>query len=244
MTRIAGLVQARMGSTRLSGKVMRDLAGTPLVGHIIERLRAVTGLCGIVLATTADPRNDGLADYARRRGAEVYRAKREDDIAERLVGAAHLAGAEAILKINGDCPLVDPAVLARLVSAFEAAGDADYVSNKIDWTFPMGLSAEVIRTKAMEWCDANLTAAEDRELIANWIKEHPDRFKQVSVTSGRDLGHLNWSVDTPEDFAFVEKIFYALHPADPLFGLDAVLAFLATEEAARKSPAAKGVAQR
>ncbi len=233
-----------MGSTRLPGKVMRDLAGKPLVGHIIERLRAVPGLCGIVLATTADPRNDALADYALGLGTAVYRAKGEDDIAERLVGAAHLARADAILKINGDCPLVDPAVLARLVTAYEAAGNADYVSNKIEWTYPLGLSAEVIRTKALEWCDVNLSAAEDRELVANWIKDHPERFKQISVTSGRSLSHLNWSVDTPEDFAFVERVFSALYPADPVFGLDAVLAFSAAKEAAQKSASLKGSARR
>src|SRR3989304_2895228 len=141
MTRIAGLIQARMGSTRLPGKVMLDLAGKPMVGHIIDRLQAVPGLCGIVLATTVDSRNDGLVEYARSRGLSVYRAQGEDDIAERLAGAAKLMRADAILKVNGDCPLVDPEVLWRLVAAFESAGDADYASNKIIWTYPMGLTA-------------------------------------------------------------------------------------------------------
>ena len=218
-----------MGSTRLPGKVMRELAGRPMVGHIVDRLEAVPRLCGIVLATTADPRNDGLADYARARGLAVYRARGEDDIAERLLGAARLMRADAILKVNGDCPLVDPEVLGRLVAAFEAAGDADYASNKIEWTYPMGLSAEVITARALAWCDANLTEAQDRELVANWIKERKEQFKQVSVTCDRTLGHLNWTVDTAEDFAFAERVFAALHPANPLFGLDDVLAFLGVE---------------
>lgn len=226
MTRIAGLVQARMGSTRLPGKVMRDLAGKPMVGHIIDRLGAVSGLCGIVLATTIDRQNDGLVEYAETRGCSVYRARGEDDIAERLVGAAHLVRADAILKINGDCPLVDHEVLSKLVAAFRNAENPDYVSNKIVLTYPNGLSAEVIATRALEWCAANLADVQDRELVAKWIMDHPDRFKTVSVVSGRHLGHLNWTVDTPEDFAFVERIFMALGSENHLFGLDEVLEYL------------------
>jgi len=235
MARVAGLIQARMGSTRLPGKVMRELAGKPMVGHIIERLETVPGLCGVVLATTADPRNEGLADYARARGLAVYRAQGEDDIAERLLGAARLMRADAILKVNGDCPLVDPAVLAELLEAF--TDGTDYVSNKIEPSYPLGLSAEVIATRALEWCDANLEAPQDRELVANWIKEHPGRFKQVSVVSRRGLGHLNWTVDTPEDFAFVEEIFAAL--GGRLFGLDDVLDFLSAREAADAVPGSR-----
>ena len=221
--RIAGLIQARMGSTRLPGKMMRDLCGKPMVGHIIDRLQAVPGLCGIVLATTTDPRNDEMIAYARARGLSVYRAEGEDDIAERLLGAAQLMRADAILKINGDCPLADPAVLARMVETWRASGDAQYVSNKIVWTYPEGLSAEVIATPALEWCDANLSDATDRELVANWIKNHPDRFKQQSVESGRDLGKLRWTVDTREDFAEVEAIVAKLGGGSRNFGLDEIL---------------------
>lgn len=226
MIRVVGLVQARMGSSRLPGKVMRDLAGKPLVGRIMDRLEAVPGLCGIVLATTADPRNDRLVEYAKARGCSVYRAQGEDDIAERLIGAARLVGADAILKVNGDCPLVDPEVLTKIVATFLKAEDSDYVSNKIAATYPIGLSAEIIATRALEWCDANLADATDRELVAAWIMHHPQQFKTVSVTSGRDLGHLNWAVDTPEDFAFVERIFAALGDGNRIFGLDEVLEFL------------------
>ena len=236
--RIAGLVQARMGSTRLPRKVMLPLAGRPLVGHIFDRLRRVGGLSGLVLATTRDPANDPLAAFAAAEGALVFRARGEDDIAERLAGAAALAGADAVLKVNGDCPLVDPAVLALLVERFRR-GDVDYVSNKIVWTWPEGLSAEVIGRRALDWCDANLSAASEREFVANWIRDHGERFRVASVEGPRDLSRHRWTVDTPEDYAFMQRLFAALHPGDPVFGLDAVLAHLAAAPDARAAGAAR-----
>jgi spore coat polysaccharide biosynthesis protein SpsF (cytidylyltransferase family) len=235
--KIAGLVQARMGSTRLPRKVMLPLAGRPLVGHIFDRLRRVPGLSGLVLATTRDPANDPLAAFAAAEGALVFRARGEDDIAERLAGAAALAGADAILKVNGDCPLVDPAVLSLLVERYRL-GDVDYVSNKIVWTWPEGLSAELIGRVALDWCDANLTTPADREFVANWIRDHGERFRVASVEGSRDLSHHRWTVDTPEDYAFMQRVFAALHPRDPVFGLDAVLAHLAAAADARAAGAA------
>ncbi len=230
--RIAGLIQARMGSTRLPGKVMLPICGKPLVGHVIDRLEAVAGLNDIVLATTADPRNEPLVAYARERGLVVHREEAEDDIAARLAGAARAVDADAVLKINSDCPLADVAVLQRLVDVFRRAGDADYVSNKIEWTYPEGLSAEVIATRALEWCDANLADPRCRELVANWIRDHGERFKTVSVTGDEDLSHHGWVVDTPEDFEFVTHVFEALYRDGELFGLHDILAFLARKDAA------------
>jgi spore coat polysaccharide biosynthesis protein SpsF (cytidylyltransferase family) len=223
--KIVGLVQARMGSMRLPRKVMLPLAGRPLIGHIFDRLGRVDDLAGLVLATTADPRNDPLVAFAAEEGAIVYRALAEDDIAERLAGAAALAGADAILKVNGDCPLVDPTVLNLLVARFRRA-DVDYVSNKIVWTWPEGLSAEMIAASALFWCDENLKTAEEREFVANWIRDHRDRFRVASVEGPRDLTRHRWTVDTVEDYALMQRIFDALYPHDPLFGLDAVLSHL------------------
>lgn len=226
MTRVAGLVQARMGSSRLPGKVMLPICGVPLIGHIFDRLEKVAGLCGTVLATTADPRNDAMVDYARGRGIAVHRERDEEDLAARLLGSARLLQADAILKINGDCPLVDIPLAQRHVRVFLDSGGVDYVSNKIKWTYPEGLSTEVISQSALEWCNEHLANPEDRHLVANWVRDHPQQFKIVSITGDRDLSRHRWTVDTPEDFAFVRRVFEALDRTDHLFGLDDVLAFL------------------
>lgn len=227
MTRIIGLVQARMGSTRLPGKVMKPLAGKPLIGHIFERLEAVAGLDGMVLATTVDARNDPMVAYAESLGIPVWREPGEDDIVARLAGAARLTKADAVLKVNADCPMVDPAILARLVAVFRADPGLDYVSNKINWTWPEGMSAEIIATGALEYCDANLTEAVDRELVANWVRDHTDRFRRASVEAEQDYytDQPKLSVDTPEDFAEASAIFDALHRPGRIFGFDEIRSF-------------------
>lgn len=226
--RIVGLVQARMGSRRLPAKVMMPLAGRPLVGHIFDRLRATSGVDGLVLATTADPRNDLLVAFAEEEDVAVYRAKGEDDIAERLHGAAVTSNADAVLKVNGDCPLVDPSVLALLVSRFRQ-GNADYVSNKIRWTWPEGMSAEVISASALSWCNAQLQTERDREFVANLIRDDRERFRVASIEGPEDLTRYKWSVDTPEDFDQVSALFDALYASVPLFGVKEILGHVPTE---------------
>lgn len=234
--RIVGLVQARMGSQRLPEKVMRPICGMPLIGHIFDRLQAVSRLDGIVLATTADPRNDLLVDYARRRGISVHREKAEDDIAARLHGAAALVSADAILKVNGDCPMIDPAILRRMLEAWNENPEIDYISNKIIWTWPEGMSAEVIGMPALQWCNDHLETAQDRELVANWIRDHTDRFARISIESGLD-GHAGFptlAVDTPEDLAEAERIFAALYGANPLFGFSEIAHYYITRKTGEK----------
>jgi spore coat polysaccharide biosynthesis protein SpsF len=222
MTRIFGLVQARMGSTRLPGKVLKPLAGKPLIGHIFDRLKSID-LNGVVLSTTQRPDDDDLVEYALSQGVEVYRGPRPDDLAERLHGAAASVNADAVLKVNSDCPLIDPALLTELLDVFRKDRELDYCSNKGVFTYPEGLSAEIIATRALEWCHLNLHTESDREFVANWIKEHTDNFKVASVVGPRDLTRYKWSVDTPADFEEVAAIFDACYSANPLFGLEEIL---------------------
>lgn len=225
MTRIAGVLQARMGSSRLPGKAMRPLAGKPLVWHMIDRMRR-TGLCEqIVLATTTDPRNGPLIEFAQREGLAVVTEDDEDDLAARIAHAARLSGADFLLKTGGDCPLVDVDVMRSMVET-AVARDADFTSNRVRWTFPLGLSCDVVSAKAVLWCDENLAKPEDRELFALYIRDHPDRFKVVSYEHEEDLSQHGWTVDTPEDFAFVAAIFETLYREGQCFSLSEVLAYL------------------
>lgn len=225
--RVDGLIQARMGSSRLPGKVMLPLAGRPLIWHIFDRLRRTVGVRAIVLATTRDARNDEMVAYATGLGMRVFRAELENDIAERLAGAVRMTDAQALLKVNGDCPLIDPDILGLIVERFMKNQSADYVSNKVVLRYPLGLSAEVISRRAMLWCDDSLRGAHEREYVADWIKEHPERFRVVSVEGDRNLSHHDWSVDTADGYAFVARIFDTLYRDSESFGLEDVLAYLA-----------------
>ncbi len=230
MKRVFGLIQARMGSQRLPGKVMLPLAGMPMVGHIVERLRRVAGLSGVVLATTTDSRNDMLAAYAATLDVPVWREPAEDDIAARLCHAAQSVDAEGILKVNADSPLVDPHVLQQMLAAFNREG-ADYVSNKIVWSYPKGLSAEVIASRTLLWCHENLAHPHDREYVADWIKSQGDRFRIISIESGRQLGHHEWMVDTQEDYTMMVDLFETLYRSGECFGMEDVLAHLGEVDA-------------
>ena len=225
MTTVAGVLQARMGSSRLPGKALRSLAGKPLVWHMIDRMRRA-GVCQqIVLATTTDPRNDPLIELAHSEGLEVVQEAEEDDLAARIALAARLTGADILLKTGGDCPLVDPDVMRRMVER-AVSTRADFVSNRIRWTYPIGLSCDVISAKAVLWCDENLVEPNDRELFALYIRDHPQRFSVDSFENDIDLSHHNWTVDTPEDYSFVQPIFDTLYREGRCFGLGDVLQYL------------------
>lgn len=221
--RVAGLIQARMGSSRLPGKVMLPLAGVPLVMRIHGRLGQVRGLAGIVLATTTDPRNDEMVALARRHAITVVRWPEENDIVGRLHEAARVMRADAVLKINADCPLTDPLIMHELVERFRQTPGIAFASNKIVPSYPMGYSVELVTTEALAWCNDNLTSPEDRELVIKWIMERPKRFPALSVCAPTDNSDLDLTVDTPDDYALVADLYERLAPADPYFGLDEVL---------------------
>lgn len=204
---------------------MRDLAGQPLVSHIFDRLKATPGVGSVILATTADPRNDPLVTFARDQGILIYREENENDIVARLLGAANVARADAILKVNGDCPLVDPAIMQQLIDKY-GSGSFDYVSNKILWSWPEGYSAEIIAADALEICSTELTTPADRELVANYIRDNGNKFRVGSVGKGPYGGTSKLAVDTPEDFEEVAEIFDALWPNNPCFGFEDVIEFL------------------
>ena len=226
MTNVIGIIQARMGSSRVPGKAMLDLAGKPLIWHMINRMRRVEGLGALVLATTADPRNAPLVAFAEAEGLRIFQHPEEDDLAGRIAGAIRGLPGDFILKTGGDCPLVDPAVLQRMVDIARAEGDADFVSNRVQWSYPLGLSADVLSRRAIEWADANLTTPEDRELFAIYIRDHPDRFKVMALTHSEDLSNHGWTVDEPQDVVFMQEVFKALYREGESFGMQAVLDYL------------------
>jgi spore coat polysaccharide biosynthesis protein SpsF len=229
--RTIGLIQARMGSSRLPGKVMLDLAGRPLVWHMIDRLRRVPELDEIVLATTMDRRNEPLVAFAASQGIKIYRVDAEDDLVLRIAGAARQLSADYVLRTAGDCPLIDPEILSRMVQRALAADRPDFVSNRVIWSFPLGLSADVISAAAIEWCERNLTLPEERELFAVWIRDHPERFKVVPFQNDVDLSQHSWTVDEPQDAVFMKELFAALYRPGEVFGLGDVLTYLAQRDA-------------
>jgi spore coat polysaccharide biosynthesis protein SpsF len=219
---ILAVVQARMGSKRLPGKAVATLQGQPMILRQLERLRGARRLTKIIVATSSDPADDGLAGLVVSRGYAVHRGA-GSDILDRIARCAEAAGPVShIVRIKGDAPFVDPAVIDEAVRLAQATGAA-YTSNRVERTFPAGLEVEVITVEALR-----VAAAEVRDPLAMIsptaaIRARPDRFRQAHLKAHRDWSHYDWRVKTPADLAFARSIYDALYAADPGFSMHDVL---------------------
>jgi spore coat polysaccharide biosynthesis protein SpsF len=216
MTRVIVIAQARMGSSRLPGKVLRRAGELSLLEHLARRLARAVTPSDRVIATTTDPSDDELAEAARALGFVVFRGP-VDDVLARYVGAlAALAAApdDLVVRVTADCPLLDPAELDRCVREF-GQGGLDYLTNQGGERrrIPRGLDVEVFSVAAITRAHQHAREAGEREHVTPYLYREPGRFRvRVSDPPGDDLGHLRLTVDTPEDLALVDAIVRALGP--------------------------------
>ena len=220
---ILGVLQARMSSTRLPGKVMADVAGEPMLARQVERLRRSRRLDRLALATSDDPSDDALAALGERLGLDVVRGPLADVLARFLMALDRFPATEVLVRLTGDCPLTDWRVLDATVDR-HIETDADYTSNVAGRTFPHGRDVEVARPQALRTAGSEATSAHDREHVMPFLYGRPERFKLASITRSPSLAHLRWTVDVPEDLEFVRHVYATLYPGDPDFGTDAIAA--------------------
>jgi spore coat polysaccharide biosynthesis protein SpsF len=218
---VLAILQARMSSTRLPGKVMRPVLGEPMIARQIERLRRAERLSGVVIATSTNAEDDVIAAEAARLGVGVHRGSL-DDVLGRFVGALAAHGApKAFVRLTADCPLADWRLVDACIAAHERSG-ADYTNNVAGWTFPKGLDVEVCQTAALMQADREATSPYDREHVMPYLYARPELFKIERVTRDPPLRY-RWTVDTAEDFAFVTAVYAALYPANPAFTTEDIL---------------------
>ena len=190
------VIQARMGSSRLPGKVLEPLAGRPLLDFMLERLAGLD-VGPLVVATSDHPRDDAVAALADERGVPVVRAS-EHDVLSRFVDALDAYPADRVVRLTADSPLCDPAVVADAL-ALHARRRVAYTSNSLLRTFPDGLDVEVVETAALREADQHAARDDEREHVTPYVQRHPDRFPVAQLDSGCNLGHLRWTVDEPAD---------------------------------------------
>jgi spore coat polysaccharide biosynthesis protein SpsF len=209
MRRVA-IVQARMTSSRLPGKVLADLAGRPLLEQLLRRVAAMHEVDEIVVATTVLPTDDPVAELVGRLGFGVFRGD-EQDVLSRFLGAASQARADLIVRLTADCPLLDPAESDRVVRVLIDAGEADYASNVDPRTYPLGLDTEALFRDTLERVGRLGRSPDAREHVT-WLilRERPELFLRRSVTDREDNSDLRWTVDTPEDLAAVGRLYREL----------------------------------
>jgi spore coat polysaccharide biosynthesis protein SpsF (cytidylyltransferase family) len=220
MTTVA-VIQARCGSTRFPRKVLATLQGRPMLAHIVERVSRAELVDRVVVATTDGTDDDEVAALAAAEGAGVTRGS-EHDVLSRYVLAAREHGADVIVRITADCPLIDPVIVDAVVRT-RAEHDADYASNVEPPTYPEGYDCEVLTAACLSRVDHEAALAYEREHVTVRVREHLDDFRTAHVAHDPDLSWMRLTVDVPADLARVARLLDSL-PASPSPDLEAVVA--------------------
>lgn len=208
--KVVAIIQARVGSTRLPGKILIDIAGEPMLQRVIERVKQATLLDQIILATTELPEDDKVINLAKKLNLEVYRGSSED-VLERYYGAAEKYDAETIVRITSDCPLIDPKII-DLVVGNHLEERADYTSNTIKRTFPRGWDVEVFNMAVLNIIQGVATDPYQREHVTPYFYEYQDNFKILNVEAEGNLyrPELRLCVDEINDLTLVRAVYEAL----------------------------------
>ena len=225
---ILAVVQARMSSTRLPGKVMAPILGEPMIAKQFERIRRARTLTKVVVATSTDCSDDPLAAYLTSKGRAPFRGSLHD-VLDRYARAAEAAGDPShVVRITGDCPLIDPEVIDEAVR-LALASKAAYTGNVEQRTYPVGLDVEVMTTEALLTAAVEAVDPFEREHVTPFLRRRPERFAQAHLTQPVDRSAMRWTVDRPADFAFARGVYEALYPTNPAFAMQDVLDLLETE---------------
>lgn len=221
----AAIIQARMGSARLPGKVLRQAVGKSFLEHLIERLSFVKRVDRIVVATSVESDDDVIEQVCRRIGVLCFRGSHAD-VLDRYYRAAQAVGAEVVVRITADCPLVDPSLVDMFIEAFEIqSGDWDLVTNRYPLTFPDGLDVDVMPVKSLGLAQEHATEPHQREHVIPYFWETGQRVKNIEHPDNLFRWH-RWTVDYEEDANFVAAIFEALYQPGQFFGMQQILNFL------------------
>lgn len=224
--RIELFVQARMGSTRLPGKVLLPVLGKPLLEYLIERLQEVKAVIQVVVLTTSQASDDPIVHFCEKKHIPYYRGS-EDNVLERYYLAALERRPDVIGRITADCPLIDPDIVELVLQVFLQASPAyDYVSNSLERTYPRGLDVEIFSFSALERAYRQAQHPEEKEHVTVYMYRHPDLFRLRNVAHEPSLADNRWTVDTPEDFELVRLILEHLYPTCPRFRMKDILALL------------------
>lgn len=221
------VVQARMTSSRLPGKILREVLGKPLLEYQIERLKRVARAAAVVIATTVNAADEPVEKLGKRLAVPCFRGS-ENDVLSRYYFAAREHAADSVVRVTSDCPLIDPAVIDQVIALYQDNYPRyAYASNIGTRTYPRGMDTEVFSFAALAAAQAEATLAGDREHVTPFIRRDGERFPAVNLSYGRDASGYRWTVDTAEDFLLIKTILTTVYADKPSFTLEDCLDLLA-----------------
>ncbi len=222
---VKAIVQARMGSTRLPGKIFKPLAGRPALWHVVNRLNRAQSLKDIIIATTTNSEDDVVVTFCEEHGIKHFRGS-ENDVLDRYYQAAKLFGADPIVRITADCPVIDPVVVDEVVNGFFAGG---YDVYGLGGEFPDGLDCAMFAYWVLEdtWREARLPS--EREHVGPYMEKHPEKYRTGQYKKFTGLSHLRWTLDEEADLRLLQTIYERLYRPGELFLTGDILALLDRE---------------
>lgn len=227
--KVVAIVQARMGSSRLPGKILKEIVGKPMLWHVVNRLKACKFVHNIVVATTTSGSDNIVKEFCMKNSFEIFSGS-ENDVLDRYYQAAIVYGADAVVRITADCPLIDPSVSDRVISEYlNNQGEIDGSSNTINRTYPRGLDTEVFSFASLTniWKEAKKDY--QREHVTIYAYEHPKKFKLIGVENDIDLSNLRFTVDEEPDLLFIKNIYERLYSKKKIFLIEDVLQLINKE---------------
>jgi spore coat polysaccharide biosynthesis protein SpsF len=232
MAQTVAIIQGRMSSSRLPGKILIDIGGEPMLLRVVERARKAKTVDMVVFATTVDPSDDPVEAFCKEQGIPCFRGSLPD-VLDRFYQAARMVQADTIVRLTADCPLIDPGLIDETVTLFRQSR-ADFAANRLPppfkRTYPIGLDCEVCSFAALERAWQEASAPHDREHVMPYLYEVEGRFKVALLNYPVNHGSQRWTVDTPEDLELVRQLYARLAGRADFTWLD-VLALIECEPA-------------
>jgi len=221
---IAAIVQARTGSARLPKKICLDVMGKPVFWHFLERVKAAKLVEKILIATTTNPEDETIVNFANKHGIEFFQGS-ECDVLDRFYQTAKKFSVDIIVRVTPDCPLIDPRIIDKVIKYF-LTNTFDYASNTHPRTYPDGLDVEVFSFPALRKAWEEAKKPSEREHVTPYLWRHPGVFKLGNIRNDKDLSYLRWVLDEKSDLEFVREVYERLYKQGKIFYMEDILKLL------------------
>ena len=224
--KVVATIEARMGSSRLPGKVLLSALGKSMLMHLVDRLRAVPSIDSIVIATTINVSDDPIVELAMAENVLYFRGS-EEDVLDRVIGAGEMAEADILVEITGDCPVIDPDLIEQTIQMY-LNHSVQYVSNSVIRSYPDGMDTQVMSFDALKSSASMTNNPLDREHVSRFIWQHPEIFSCINLIAPPSLSwpELGLTLDEEDDYKLLVKIIEELAPSNPLFSCHEIINFL------------------